>query len=848
MLLISAKSNAQQPRPEYPRPQFERSEWVNLNGSEWSYEFDFSKSGMERNLKDSKGFGKSINVPFCPESPLSGVGYKDFIEAMWYHRTLNIPQDWDGKHILLNFGGVDYKSVIYINGKEAFSHYGGSSSFSVDITSYVTPGSSNDLVVYVEDNLRSYTQAAGKQSTRLNSYECYYTRVTGIWQTVWLEAVSKGGLKSCKITPDLDNKQFIFDPTFYDLDQNAAFKVRISDGGKTIFTKQVAAGNSSIIVAQLKNVKTWSPESPHLYNVEFTVTDARGYEIDKVESYAGMRKTEVRGKMFYLNNQPYYQRLVLDQGYYPDGQWTAPTDEQLKRDIELGKEAGFNGARLHQKVFEQRYLYWADKLGYLVWGESASWGMNYSNLTAARNMLTEWEECITRDYNTPSIVAWSPLNEARQPNENGQRERLTNDLYYLAKHLDNTRPVVTVSGGYHAGFTDIYAEHTYEQDPVKLYEQLKLDENGYPYVYHPQFSKPYKGEMYVIDEFGGIRWFKEMKTEEVATEDEFWGYGKPPRTIEEFYKRLEEQVDVVLSLDHIAGFCYTQLVDVELEKNGIYTYDRALKFDMDKIRKIFTKSREQAKKEVAQMLAERQKSKPGVVAHRGYYATEGAAQNSLAALKNAQNLNLYGSETDVWLTTDGHLMINHDQDYKGVIIQNSTYDQVKDLTLSNGEKMPQLQDFLKQLTDKSKTTKLFIEVKDHNTADKNKAVVKAIVEAVKQYGVQDRVQYISFSIDNCKEILKYDPNAEVAYLKGDLTPTQVHELGLKGIHYAKKVYRDHPTWMKEANDLGMTVNVQGVNTAADAEEMLKMGADLISSDKPKEMSIVRDRYVENSRN
>ena len=602
--LIAANTLAAIPRPEYPRPQFERSEWINLNGT-WTYEFDFSKSGLERSLFNSTGFASNITVPFCPESPLSGVDHKDFINAMWYHRSINVPQNWDGKRIMLNFGGVDYKSTIYIDGREVFIHYGGSSSFAIDITKYVTPGKANNLVVYVEDDVRSQLQTGGKQSRRLYSYSCLYTRVTGIWQTVWLEAVSKGGLKKCNITPDLDNSQFIFEPTFYDLDCGAQLRVRILDGKKEVFNQKTAASNSTMLAAKIKNVKTWSPESPFLYDIEFTVTDAAGAVIDQVKSYAGMRKAELRGTTFYLNNEPYYQRLVLDQGYYPDGQWTAPDDEQLKRDIVLGKESGFNGARLHQKVFEQRYFYWADKLGYLTWGESASWGMDWTDKVAARNMLTEWTECVERDYNATSLIAWSPLNETWKPDVDGQRARLTNDLYFLTHRLDRTRPVVAVSGGYHAGFTDIYAEHTYVQDPVALYNQLKLKDDGTPYIHHPKFSVPYKGEAYMIDEFGGIQWIKEMKAAEVAGADEFWGYGKPPRTIEEFYKRLEEQVNVILSLDYITGFCYTQIVDVELEKNGIYTYDRAQKFDMERIRRIFTKSREQAKAEVEQMLRER---------------------------------------------------------------------------------------------------------------------------------------------------------------------------------------------------------------------------------------------------
>jgi len=592
------------PRPEYPRPQFERNEWINLNGT-WSFDFDFSKSGIERSLFTAERFEKSIIVPFCPESPLSGVNYKDFIDALWYQRDISVPAEWAGKRILLNFGGVDYKSTIYINGKEVFVHYGGSSSFSIDITSYVTAGSTDNLVVYVEDDLRSRLQTSGKQSHRLYSYECLYTRVTGIWQTVWMEAVSKGGLKSCRITPDLDNKQFVFEPAFYDLNGETSFKIRILDGGKEVFSQQMPASSSAFVFAKLKNIKTWSPESPFLYDIEFSVLNADRQVIDRVKSYGGMRKVESRGSAFYLNNEPYYQRLVLDQGYYPDGQWTAPDDAQLKKDIELGKEAGFNGARLHQKVFEQRYHYWADKLGYLTWGESASWGMDWTNPAAARNMITEWEECICRDYNAPSLVAWSPLNEAWQEDVNSQRKRLTTDLYFITKRLDRTRPVTTASGGYHTGFTDIFAEHTYVQDPVQLYKQLYYSKEKGPYIRNIEKSAPYKGEIYMIDEFGGIQWIKEMKIPEVTDAKEFWGYGVPPETLEEFYKRLEEQVNVILSLDHIAGFCYTQIVDVELEKNGIYTYDRDKKFDMERIRKIFTKPREQAKEEVKKMLLER---------------------------------------------------------------------------------------------------------------------------------------------------------------------------------------------------------------------------------------------------
>lgn len=577
---------------------------MNLNGT-WDYHFDFGQSGIEEGLAETTGFSDKIIVPFCPESSLSGVGYKDFINAMWYHRVLNIPSSWDGQRILLHFGGCDYKTTIFIDGTEVDVHYGGATSWAIDLTRYVKAGQQHHLTLYVQDDVRSWIQPAGKQSRRRFSYECLYTRITGIWSTVWMEPVAKNGLKSCRITPDLDASQFLFEPTFYATDEPMTLRIVVKDGQKIVFKKEVRASNSSKIIAPIKKVKTWSPESPFLYDVEYSVIDAKGNIADHVTAYAGMRKSELRNGVFYLNNEPYYQRLVLDQGYYPDGQWTAPTDEALKHDIEMSKAAGFNGARLHQKVFEQRYFYYADKLGYLTWGESPSWGMDWSNPLSARNMLMEWEECMERDYNEPCLICWSPLNETWIPDNNGNRARLTNDLYYATKRLDPTRPVVTTSGGYHCGHTDIYAEHTYVQDPIALYHQLELDENGMPYYNHKQYSAPWHGETYMIDEFGGIRWVQKMEAAEVAEESSFWGYGRDPQSLEEYYKRLEEQVNVILSMDHIAGFCYTQITDVELEKNGIYTYDRSVKFDMNRIHAIFSKSRTQAKKEVKAMLEER---------------------------------------------------------------------------------------------------------------------------------------------------------------------------------------------------------------------------------------------------
>ena len=394
------------PRPEYPRPQFERQEWINLNG-QWSYTFDFSRSGMDRELFRSEGFDASITVPFAPQSELSGVGYTDFIPEMWYHRTLDIPSEWAGDRIILHFGAVDYIASVYIDGRIAGRHWGGSSSFAIDITRLVTAGKTHNLVVRVEDDERSGEYAKGKQSERHDSYGCLYTRTTGIWQTVWMEAVPKTGLKDVYIVPDLDQKRFVFRPEYYAVEAGQQLRIRVIDNGKTVSEKTVPATAQSQAELPLKKIKTWSPETPFLYDVEYDVLSADGEVIDHVKAYAGMRKVQIIGNRIYLNDEPVYLRLVLDQGFYPDGIWTAPTDEALKHDIELSMAAGFNGARLHQKVFEPRFHYWADRLGYLTWGESASWGANINLTGSARNFLTEWEETVIRDRNHPSIIIWT---------------------------------------------------------------------------------------------------------------------------------------------------------------------------------------------------------------------------------------------------------------------------------------------------------------------------------------------------------------------------------------------------------------------------------------------------------
>ena len=496
--------------------------------------------------------------------------------------------EWQNKKILLHFGGVDYYSVIYINGKVAGRHWGGSSSFEIEITPFIQEGEEQHLVVYVEDDQRNGTQSKGKQSGNYYSQGCDYTRTTGIWQTVWMEAMSPYGLKSARITPELDQKCFTIQPEFYGLQSGQKLRISVKDGNKIVSRRIQPAATPLTLMMPLKTIKIWSPESPFLYDIELEVINAEGQTIDHVHSYAGMRKVHIEGNKFFLNNEPRYLRFVLDQGFYPTGIWTAPTDADLKKDIELSLAAGFNGTRLHQKVFEERFHYWADKLGYLTWGESASWGMNTSNPEAARNFLTEWEEIVVRDRNHPSIIAWTPFNETWDRPDNSeqarQHDRFISDIYKLSHNLDY-RPVNDASGNYHV-MTDIWSVHHYAQSGKEMKKRMEIKDGKLP---QKDLKKevPYSGQPYFLDEYGGIKWVHGKQFAENT-----WGYGQGPKTLDEFYARLKDITFAVLEFDFVAGYCYTQLTDVEQEQNGIYNYDRTPKFDMEIIRSVFSKQPE----------------------------------------------------------------------------------------------------------------------------------------------------------------------------------------------------------------------------------------------------------------
>lgn len=572
------------PRPEYPRPQMVRDEWINLNG-EWEFEFDNSKTGEEKEFFKDKSFSKKIIVPFCPESPLSGIGEKDFIPSVWYKRNISIPEKWNGKRVFLNFGAVDFETILWINGNRVGNHIGGYSSFSFEITKHIKQGE-NVVVVCAKDDTRSQLQATGKQSHFLKSHGCMYTRTTGIWQTVWLEAVPQTFIKNFKYYPDIENGKINIQVKTDGYKPGMILKTIVKADGKETGTSEVKLSDSAYISIDLKEKKLWSPTEPFLYDIEFELIE-NSKTIDVVKSYFGLRENSIDGKNVLLNGKKIFQRLVLDQGYYPDGIYTASSDEALKKDIEISMAAGFNGARLHQKVFEARFLFWADKLGYIVWGEYPNWGLDHANSAVISNVLMEWIEVVERDFNHPAIVGWCPLNET----PGNQDVNLMKSLLKATKSIDSTRPIIDTSGYVHAdNTTDIYDSHNYEQDPVKFAKAFEDFKNGgTPYMNYPDIGTRYNGEPYFVSEYGGARW--SLNTNEVKS----WGYGNAPKTEQEFIDRYKALTDVLLSNKNMFAFCYTQLYDVEQEQNGLYTFERKPKFDMSIFKKINTQQAEYEK-------------------------------------------------------------------------------------------------------------------------------------------------------------------------------------------------------------------------------------------------------------
>lgn len=587
------------PRSEYPRPQFVRDQWLCLNG-EWQFEKDQGNSGIHRGLLE-RDLNDKIRVPFCPESELSGIGNLDYYHAVWYRKQITIPADWAEKRVLLHFQAVDYDTTVWVNGTEVGRHRGGFSPFSCDLSGVASAGDEITIVIRARDDADS-PQPRGKQAREFGPHGAVYVRTTGIWQTVWMEPVPDIALRRPRFTPDVANQMIRLEQPITNNTKGLRLRATLSDEQGEILTAECSAEYDLSPRLDLPipddRLRLWSIEDPHLYDVQISLIDAGGNVVDTAKSYAGLRSVSIDGKAIKINNKVVFQRLVLDQGYYPDGLMTAPSDDALIEDIKLSMDAGFNGARLHQKVFEERFLYHADRMGYIVWGEFGDWGCanngphNGEHQKPGADYITQWLECLERDYSHPSIVGWCPLNETWQSitDDITMLDDVTHGMYLATKAMDTTRPVLDTSGYSHrVPYADVYDSHDYTQDPDTFAERHAGLAQDDPYVNkasgsgrlvgETDWSVPYKGQPYFVSEFGGIWWNPDVKEGEDS-----WGYGDRPTSLDEFYDRFERLCAILLDDVNMFGYCYTQLTDILQEQNGIYKYDRSPKFDLERIR------------------------------------------------------------------------------------------------------------------------------------------------------------------------------------------------------------------------------------------------------------------------
>ncbi len=578
-------------RANHPRPDFVRPWWQSLDG-EWTFAFDDANEGLKgRWYEEGHKLPMTIQVPFSYQSELSGIGTADYHPILWYKRSFTLEEGQQGKRVLLRFGAVDYACRVYLNGQMVGTHEGGYTPFAIDITSWLRPGE-NQLCLRVLDS-RDTAQPRGKQYWEDGLMGCWYTPTSGIWQTVYLESLSGTGIERVFVTPDIDNHAAKVE---VNLDKaplkelTLEYEVRFE--GRLVRKVQSAVPFKRYEItldmrdhSRVDSVRLWSPEHPHLYDL-FVRVKQGDRVLDEVATYFGMRKVSLAGGHVLLNNTPVYQRLVLDQGYWPDGMLTPPSGEALKKDVELIKAFGFNGVRKHQKIEDPRFYYWCDRLGLLCWGELPS-AYEFCR-DEIYNFTTTMMEFINRDYNHPSIIAWVPLNESwgvREIYNNERQQRLSNTLFQLCKAMDDTR-LVSGNDGWEQTFTDIVAIHDYApwgEDIARHFADREQVEKtfaswrmSFAQGYEPE-DGPYE-EPFMVTEYGGIA--MSIKGAQGQMENmETWGYHDKVESEEAFFERYRSVTDAIRALPYCRGYCYTQLTDVMQEINGLLLPDRTPKVD-----------------------------------------------------------------------------------------------------------------------------------------------------------------------------------------------------------------------------------------------------------------------------
>lgn len=571
---------------EHPRPDFARSLWYSLDRT-WEFSFDHRDRGRKEEWQKRAGFPYRIEVPFPIESPLSGIGVSTPPPVVWYLRRFDLPKSFIGRRIRLCFGAVDYHTTVWVNGRIVGVHEGGFTPFSFDVTDFIRE-CENVVTLRVKDE-RTPFQIRGKQTQRKKSWGIFYTSVTGIWQSVWLEAVGKVHLEYAHILANT-NGDIIIHYSVDGLATGARLHIEIEDpgGDKVVLPKNgdFPVSEDSTIEINLSNPILWSPESPNLYRIRYRLYDSGGDLSDEVRGYFGIRSVKVRNQMVYLNGEPFYHRFLLNQGYFPDGIYRPADDERYRKDLQDVLDLGFNGVRIHQKIEDPKFLYWCDKLGVAVWAEMPSF-----HLPSEKNhapFAKQWGEVIRRDFNHPSIIAWVPFNEQWGIQDvwiSGKRRSFLESVIKKTRGMDNTRLVVDNSGWEHMD-SDILDIHTYARSEKSLRNLLELlaapeemrfsvrkacflgGDKNWPLLTKPLLAPraQYGGQPIIVSEYGGFGYYP---TQKGSLLDNFRAYTL-----------------AIAHAPHISGFCYTQQYDTEQERNGLLTYDRRYKVNPAEIKAV----------------------------------------------------------------------------------------------------------------------------------------------------------------------------------------------------------------------------------------------------------------------
>lgn len=590
-------------REEHPRPRLTRSAWIDLGG-EWGFAFDDRDQGMIEGWSDRPDvFDRTITVPFPPESPASGINDKAPHRVVWYRRVFRVPVPEPDQTWLLHFGAVDYRAHVWVNGRLAATHEGGNTPFSADITALLRhEGEENEVVVRVEDDPDDLTQPRGKQYWKRDPGDIWYHRTTGVWQPVWLEPVNHTHIVDVRFTTDLESGRIGLTVTLnHNPDRPLRLRVKMA-----LCDRQFANDEYGIVAQETirqigfdvpgvtidRQALFWSPEFPNLVDVEMKLLDpSRGPEpIDVVESYLGIRSVSARDGYFFLNGRPYYLRLALAQGYWPETHLSAPSGDAIRNEVELARAHGFNGLRLHQKVEDPRYLYWCDRIGLLVWGEMAN-AYTFSTFAVER-FTREWIDVVRRDVSHPCLVAWVPFNESwGVPNleRDPVQRHYVQAIYHLTHALDPSRPVIG-NDGWELFASDIWGIHDYALEPDTITARYGSEEavarslrSVRPYFQALTFPEQgWSGQPVMLTEVGGI---------DFVPNDEPDAPQHARRAVDpdEFLARFEALMDAIFACPTVRGFCYTQLCDTEQERSGLLTSDRMPKFNSTVIRQILNR-------------------------------------------------------------------------------------------------------------------------------------------------------------------------------------------------------------------------------------------------------------------